>query len=214
MNSTQEENQNDKSNVTTQAVQTAGPKEESTPQPVEKEENEGDVDSEEQANQTQDLWIKKSLIINPHDICKDKGIELYATIPSDSTVESVRHPGSVVDCENIELYNSEYKMAINLFEPGAGCIPSMDEIQNVGSFSNGLQIYRIPLENSKGERTYTYHTRYDKESTDCQGETLLTYLPDYGALSVECYKNVNICDSIVKSISVNNEMKHLAKSWL
>lgn len=149
--------------------------------------------------------ITKSLVSNLafNDFCKN--LEIKADIPS-NTIFTSGQP-SADACLNVTLSNSDFQLTYAVYEGGVGCLDTTNVIKIGEIKSNRLPIYRFTRPDPSGNGNITtYHTKYQPAEKGCPGTTNFALLKDYGNIAITCDKNVDICDSIVKSISANTQI--------
>lgn len=153
---------------------------------------------------------RASLVIDNSSSTFCEGLEATAEVPSGTTITSSRNHEDVEGCVQVTLENPEYELYFYVGDGGAGC-SDMEGAVDIGKLSNGKTIYRTEesidyMGDNRISVMYTYHTWYNQEVVECPGSTAMSDLKKYSGLFVSCEQNQEICDGIVRSIVINDEM--------
>lgn len=153
---------------------------------------------------------RASLVIDNSSSTFCEGLEATAEVPSGTTITSTRSHDDVEGCIEVTLENPEFDLYFYVGDSGAGCFDMVGAV-DIGNLSNGKTVYRSEsytdhLGNTTANLVYMYHTIYNSENAECPGSTNMASLKKYSGLFVSCQKNQEICDGIVRSIVINDEM--------
>jgi hypothetical protein len=134
-----------------------------------------------------------------------QGLDISVAVPANTTIVSLRDPQDRSECLAVGLMQGEDQFQLAVKEPKGIC-QDLTSAVAIGNLSNGKAVYRLADPNT--DRIYTYHTEpyLSNPSPNCAGYTSFAELHRYGAITVTCSKDTTFCDTLAKSIVVNDEM--------